>query len=157
MAAPWGSRFNRQSSRVAHVRRLMRSSSEDAAISELARRILRSSGVEISHNGFLSKNIEILSNELSDNAPKIIFGIKSIIIDSEDISFEMLDSKDGIISTSPPESLEIIWVKKRESTWNNLTQKIIELGRAGYPGCIGCAGPAADEPWNETESRNQIH
>ena len=69
----------------------------------------------------------------------------------------MLDSKDGIISTSPPESLEIIWVKKRESTWNNLTQKIIELGRAGYPGCIGCAGPAADEPWNETESRNQIH
>ena len=157
MAAPWGSRFNRQSSSVAHVRRLMRSSSEDAAISELARRILRSSGVEISHNGFLSKNIEILSNELSDNAPKIIFGIKSIIIDSEDISFEMLDSKDVIISTSPPESLEIIWVKKRESTWNNLTQKIIELGRAGYPGCIGCAGPAADEPWNETESRNQIH
>ena len=157
MAAPWGSRFNRQSSSVAHVRRLMRSSSEDAAISELARRILRSSGVEISHNGFLSKNKEILSNELSDNAPKIIFGIKSIIIDSEDISFQMLDSKDGIISTSPPESLEIIWVKKRESTWNNLTQKIIELGRAGYPGCIGCAGPAADEPWNETESRNQIH
>ena len=157
MATPWGSRLNRHSSSVAYVRRLMRSSSEDAAISELARRILRSSGVEISHNGFLSKNIEILSNELSDNAPKIIFGIKSIIIDSEDISFEMLDSKDGIISTSPPESLEIIWVKKRESTWNNLTQKIIELGRAGYPGCIGCAGPAADEPWNETESRNQIH
>ena len=135
----------------------MRSSSEDAAVSELARRILRSSGVEISHNGFLLRDIEVLSNELSDNAPKIIFGIKSIIIDSEDISFEMLDSKDGIISTSPPESLEIIWVKKRESTWNNLTQKIIELGRAGYPGCIGCAGPAADEPWNETESRNQIH
>ena len=157
MAAPWGSRFNRQSSSVAHVRRLMRSSSEDAAISELARRILRSSGVEISHNKKKKKNIEILSNELSDNAPKIIFGIKSIIIDSEDISFQMLDSKDGIISTSPPESLEIIWVKKRESTWNNLTQKIIELGRAGYPGCIGCAGPAADEPWNETESRNQIH
>ena len=45
----------------------MRSSSEDAAVSELARRILRSSGVEISHNGFLLRDIEVLSNELSDN------------------------------------------------------------------------------------------
>ena len=156
MAAPWGSRLNRHSSSVAYVRRLMRSSSEDAAVSELARRILRSSGVEISHNGFLLRDIEVLSNELSDNAPKIVFGIKSNIRDSEDVFLKMSDSSDGMISVSPPESLEIVWVKKRDSTWDNLTQKIIELGRAGYPGCVGCAGPAASEPWNETESRNQI-
>lgn len=66
----------------------MRSSSEDAAVSELARRILRSSGVEISHNGFLLRDIEVLSNELSDNAPKIVFGIKSNIRDSEDVFFK---------------------------------------------------------------------
>jgi len=156
MAAPWGSRFNRHSSSVAHVPELMMGSSEGAAVSELARRILRSRGVKISHNGLLSEEIELLSNELSDNAPKIIFGIESIVRVSEDIYFEMQDSKDGLISISPPESLEIVWIKKTESVWNNLKQKIIELGRAGYPGCVGCAGPAANEPWNETDSRNQI-
>ena len=133
----------------------MRGSTEYAAISELARRILRSSGVNIIHNGIISSEIEYLSNELSDNAPKIIFGIKSKIIVTDDIYFEMENSKNGIISTNPPDSLEVVWVRSGKNTWNDLTTKIIELGRAGYPGCIGCAGPAADEPWNEKRSREE--
>lgn len=63
----------------------MRGSEWDAAVSELARRILRSNGVEIIHNGHLSQQIENLSKELSDKAPKIIFGIKSIVSKSENI------------------------------------------------------------------------
>jgi hypothetical protein len=133
----------------------MRGSNEYAAISELARRILRSSGVNIIHNGNLSSEIEYLSHELSDNAPKIIFGIKSKIIVTDDIYFEIENSDNGIISTNPPDSLEVVWVKTGNNTWNNLMKKIIELGRAGYPGCIGCAGPAADEPWDEKRSREE--
>ena len=86
----------------------MRGSTEYAAISELARRILRSRGVNIIHNGILSSEIEYLSNELSDSAPKIIFGIKSKIIVTDDIYFEMENSKNGIISTKPPDSLEVV-------------------------------------------------
>ena len=133
----------------------MSGSTEYAAISELARRILRSSGVNIVHNGILSSEIKELSHKLSDSAPKIIFGIKSKIIDTEDVFFEIEGSENGIISVSPPNSLDVVWVKKNEETWNNLTIKIIELGSAGYPGCIGCAGPAADEPWNEKRSRDE--
>ena len=133
----------------------MSGSTEYAAISELARRILRSSGVNIVHNGILSSEIKELSHKLSDSAPKIIFGIKSKIIDTEDVFFEIEGSENGIISVSPPNSLDVVWVEKNEETWNNLTIKIIELGSAGYPGCIGCAGPAADEPWNEKRSRDE--
>ena len=133
----------------------MSGSTEYAAISELARRILRSSGVNIVHNGILSSEIKELSHKLSDSAPKIIFGIKSKIIDTEDVFFEIEGTENGIISVSPPNSLDVVWVKKNEETWNNLTIKIIELGSAGYPGCIGCAGPAADEPWNEKRSRDE--
>ena len=131
----------------------MEGSNGGAAISELARRILRSSGVKIMHDGKLEQEIECLANELSDNAPKIIFGIESEVTDSADIYFLNMNSQNGIISQKPPKSLEIVWIKGGAEKWNLLQKQIVELGRAGYPGCIGCAGPAASEPWDESISR----
>ncbi|MBC64544.1 MAG: hypothetical protein CMB15_02785 [Euryarchaeota archaeon] len=133
----------------------MRGSVGDAAISELARRILRSSGIKIIHNGKLEHEIESLSRELSDKAPKIIFGIDTEISESEDIFFVNMNSKNGIISQNPPESLETVWIKGGPEKWGILQKHIVELGRAGYPGCVGCAGPAASEPWDEGFSRKQ--
>lgn len=146
---------DRHSSSITHYPRTMRGSGWDAAVSELARRILRSNGVEIIHNGQLSQQIEDLSKELSDRAPKIIFGIKSIFSKTENIIFQNLNSSDGIISLKEPDSLEIVWVKGGIEVWNQLQNKIVELGRAGYPGCVGCAGPAASEPWDEVKSRSR--
>ena len=146
---------NRHSSSVTHHPGGMSSSNGDAAISELARRILRSSGVKIIHDGELIEEIESLARELSDKAPKIIFGIESQISDSEDIFFMNTNSANGIISQNPPVSLEVVWVKGGNEKWGYLQNKIVELGRAGYPGCIGCAGPAASEPWDEAFSREQ--
>jgi hypothetical protein len=131
----------------------MEGSDGGAAISELARRILRSSGVKIIHDGGLEQEIDSLAKELSDNAPKIIFGIESEVTDSADIYFLNMNSQNGIISQKPPKSLETVWVKGGSEKWNLLQKQIVELGRAGYPGCIGCAGPAASEPWDEAVSR----
>ena len=131
----------------------MEGSDGGAAISELARRILRSSGVKIIHDGGLEQEIDSLAKELSDNAPKIIFGIESEVTDSADIYFLNMNSQNGIISQKPPKSLETVWIKGGSEKWNLLQKQIVELGRAGYPGCIGCAGPAASEPWDEVVSR----
>jgi hypothetical protein len=131
----------------------MEGSEGGAAISELARRILRSSGVKIIHDGGLEQQIDSLAKELSDNAPKIIFGIESEVTDSADIYFLNMNSQNGIISQKPPKSLETVWIKGGSEKWNLLQKQIVELGRAGYPGCIGCAGPAASEPWDEAISR----
>ena len=132
----------------------MKGSNGDAAISELARRILRSTGVKIIHDGGLTQEIEALASELSDKAPKIIFGIESEISDSADIYFLNMNSQNGIISQDAPISLETVWIKGGAEKWNFLQKQIVELGRAGYPGCIGCAGPAASEPWDESISRD---
>ena len=131
----------------------MEGSDGGAAISELARRILRSTGVKIIHDGGLEQEIDSLAKELSDNAPKIIFGIESEVTDSADIYFLNMNSQNGIISQKPPKSLETVWIKGGSEKWNLLQKQIVELGRAGYPGCIGCAGPAASEPWDEAVSR----
>ena len=62
--------------------------------------------------------------------------------------------QNGIISQEAPISLETVWIKGGAEKWNFLKNQIVELGRAGYPGCIGCAGPAASEPWDESISRD---
>ena len=109
--------------------------------------------MKIIHDGGLEQEIDSLAKELSDNAPKIIFGIESEVTDSADIYFLNMNSQNGIISQKPPKSLETVWIKGGSEKWNLLQKQIVELGRAGYPGCIGCAGPAASEPWDEAVSR----
>jgi len=109
--------------------------------------------VKIVHNGQLTNEIDDLRIELSDSAPNIIFGIDSIIEETEDIYFENKKSKNGIISERMPTSMDIVWIHGGIEVWKNLREKIVELGNAGYPGCIGCGGPGAKEVWDEASSR----
>jgi hypothetical protein len=52
---------------------------------------------------------------------------------------------DDSICWVPSEDLSASWILFSEVVFNLLT--------AGYPGCIGCAGPAAEGPWREAEQR----
>jgi hypothetical protein len=49
--------------------------------------------VKIIHDGGLEQQIDSLAKELSDNAPKIIFGIESEVTDSADIYFLNMNSQ----------------------------------------------------------------
>ena len=44
-----------------------------------------------------------------------------------------------------PSDLDFLWVR--------FTRLVNSLLEAGYPGCEGCAGPEADEPWDERARR----
>jgi hypothetical protein len=41
-------------------------------------------------------------------------------------------------------------------TWNDFYVQVVDLLEAGYPGCIGCGGPGAEEEWNEASRRSQF-
>ena len=45
-----------------------------------------------------------------------------------------------------PSDLDFLWVR--------FTRLVNSLLEAGYPGCEGCAGPEADEPWDERARRD---
>ncbi len=47
--------------------------------------------------------------------------------------------------------LEICWVPT--ATWSDFHNQVMDLLEAGYPGCVGCAGPGAEGEWNEEERR----
>ncbi|HIE63978.1 MAG: hypothetical protein CXT72_00500 [Methanobacteriota archaeon] len=135
----------------------MNQSANSLAISELARRILRSTGCIISHPSYLEDEMKTFSTELSDLAPTMIFGMQNNLHISEciKITFEKT-SKGGIISKECPENLDDVWIQGDYKYWPRLKKNILDLAEAGYPGCIGCAGPAAELPWDEISSRSKI-
>jgi len=122
---------------------------------ELARRVLRSRGVIIRH----PNELEIVPNlavQISDVAPSLQFGVDFRVIEGNDIIFETMGEFGGRISQSPP-AIEELWIPPPiQSSFDSVIKQILEFARAGYPGCLGCGGPDAEEPWDEESSRDDL-
>ena len=135
----------------------MRSTIEAAAISELARRALRSEGMVIHHRNPTSLGIDALSVKISDLSPGTLLGVVGEESASEGITIETLNSPGGVIATKEPVDSKVVWIPGDcSSIWNRFTDTVLRLAEAGYPGCVGCAGPAAEEPWDEEASRQRL-
>lgn len=46
---------------------------------------------------------------------------------------------------------EICWVPN--CGWADFEEQVLDLLEAGYPGCVGCAGPGAEGEWDEDARR----
>jgi len=156
-AAPSTERVERYPSSVALHRQPVRSTIEAAAISELARRALRSEGMVIHHRNPTSLDIDALSVKISDLSPGTLLGVVGEESDSEGITIETLNSPGGVIATKEPVDSKVVWIPGDcSSIWNRFTNTVLRLAEAGYPGCVGCAGPAAEGPWDEEASRQRL-
>ena len=156
-AAPSTERVERYPSSVALHRQPVRSTIEAAAISELARRALRSEGMVIHHRNPTSLGIDALSLKISDLSPGTLLGVVGEESASEGITIETLNFPGGVIATKEPVDSKVVWIPGDcSSIWNRFTDTVLRLAEAGYPGCVGCAGPAAEGPWDEEASRQRL-
>ena len=48
-------------------------------------------------------------------------------------------------------ALQTCWVP--DGTFEEFAEQVLDLLEAGYPGCVGCAGPGAEGVWNERSRR----
>ncbi len=150
-------RPKRYPSRVPALRLSVDQSANSLAIAELARRILRSTGCIINHPSELEDEIKKISLKISDLAPTLILGIQNNLHPSDSIIFTLEKTpKGGIISKECPGNDDDVWIKGDYNHWPLLKKSILELANAGYPGCVNCAGPAAELPWDEISSRSKI-
>jgi len=134
----------------------VRATFEAAAISELARRTLRSTEVTFQADKVFSTDIESLSTSLSDASPALMISISHIEVDSDNITIECSGLAGGMIGGEEPEE-EFVWIYGNvNDIWRKYIRVMVELANAGYPGCVGCAGPAAEMPWDETLSRRRL-
>ena len=135
----------------------MRSTIEAAAISELARRALRSKGMVIRHHNPAALDIENLSVKITDLAPGVLLGVVGEISNSKGIVIDIMNSPGGVLSNEEPGDNRAVWIPGDcTSIWNRFTDTVLTLAAAGYPGCVGCAGPAAEVPWDEEVSRQRL-
>ena len=138
-------------------RRPVRSTIEAAAISELARRALRSKGVVIRHHNPAALDIDDLSVKITDLAPGVLLGVVGEISDSKGIVIDIMSSHGGVLTNEEPGDNRVVWIPGDcTSIWNRFTDTVLRLAAAGYPGCVGCAGPAAEVPWDEEASRQRL-
>jgi hypothetical protein len=111
----------------------------------------------VHHRNPTSLGVDALSVSISDLSPGMLFGVVAEISDSEGITIEMLNSPGGVIAADEPVDLRVVWIPGNcSSIWNRFTNTVLRLAEAGYPGCVGCAGPAAEWPWDEEASRQRL-
>ncbi len=125
------------------------------SVRELARRILRSRGVIIRHPSELLV-VEDLGVQISDLAPSLQFGVDFRVREGEEVLIETLGEIGGRIATHPPKSEEVWLPLPLVTTFEQLIGETLALARAGYPGCLGCGGPDAEEPWDEHAARVRL-
>jgi hypothetical protein len=59
---------------------------------------------------------------------------------------------DGLFKIGGSEpSLETCWVPN--GTYEEFEEQVLDLLEAGYPGCVGCAGPGGEGVWDEKARR----
>ena len=134
----------------------MRATFEAAAISELARRTLRSDEVSFKAGSMFSDDIGSLSTALSDSSPSLIIEVRYFEVESDSITIEFTELAGGRIGEEEPGD-DLVWIPGDvHDIWSRYLRVMIELANAGYPGCFGCAGPAAAAPWDEALSRSRL-
>ena len=134
----------------------MRATFEAAAISELARRTLQSSEVTFEADGLYSEDIDSLSAKLGDVSPTLIITVNQIKVNRNSICIEFPEPPNGRIGGREPTD-DVIWIPGDiPDIWRRYLKVMLELAIAGYPGCVGCAGPAAELPWDESLSRRRL-
>lgn len=99
-----------------------------------------------------------LSNIISDSAPSIIIEMdKDGDGKNNHIEIFNLEKRIGIIGLEEPKNIDCLWIPTEINTfWEDFERKISYLVDAGYPGCIGCGGPGAEEEWDENKYRIQF-
>ena len=116
------------------------------SLREAARRFLREDGCTLSVPEGLEKDAWEIVQLIADHVPSKIDLPNVVTGELAVIGLAQIGGRE------PP--IEVCWVP--DCGWEEFSEQILDLLEAGYPGCIGCGGPGAEEEWNEEFRRDQF-
>ena len=130
----------------------------ELALREWARRFLRVNSIRTLAPSNISEQIIELHNHYNDRVPSQYSILKTT--DCTDLQISLFDENTliGQIGGIMPNDTMVVFIPSLDiqSSWNSLQNIASELIEAGYPGCLGCGGTDASEPWDELASRIRI-
>ena len=125
---------------------------------EWARRFLRHSEILTHSPDLISEKILSLHLYFNDKAPSQFSEIKQEINVRDSIHLYSNDILIGQVGGDIIPELTSVYIPADNISekWDELDKMIRELIHAGYPGCVGCGGPGAEEVWDENKNRDYI-
>ena len=126
------------------------------SLGEFTRRLLRNEGVLLLVPPKFAERCEDLPRLVAEYIPSRLHLPEIEVHDEFHVLMKLGDEEIGRLSGSEP-NLGSVWVIGHIS---ELIDEMLELSSAflaaGYPGCRDCLGPAASEPWDEEEHRENV-
>ena len=127
------------------------------AVREFSRRILTEEGIQlISPPNFEEDHVNLL-RMMSDKLParldfpELMFHDVDVMVVRQ-IYNNKWEEIMRVGLEEPP--ADVLWIPLEASkAWETVWLTLKELLEAGYPGCLGCGGPASEEPWDEAKNR----
>mgnify|MGYP001269157371 FL=1 len=130
----------------------------ELAMREWSRRFLRNSEILTKSTKDLSDKILNLHYYFNDKAPSQYSQIQQEIINEDSIYLYTNNKLIGQVGGEISREMTSVYIPADDVSveWNHLERIILELIDAGYPGCVGCGGPDADEEWDENKNRHYV-
>lgn len=130
----------------------------ELALREWARRFLRTSSIHTVSPVEISERILELHNRFND---EVASQYSTINVDDHTLDVICLFSDGeliGQIGGPTPNEDDAVYIPclNINDYWKIVESIAFDLIAAGYPGCIGCGGSDASEPWDESASRTRI-
>ena len=133
---------------------------ESSSLAEAARRLLRTDGCTLEVPSRMRSEAERLALAISDALPSLLR--EPVVLSDADAPSDWtwicIRADGGLLARigGDEPGLEACWVPEPSDLdflWVRFTRLVHSLLAAGYPACEGCAGPEADEPWDERVRR----
>ena len=130
------------------------------AVREFSRRILREETIQLTTPPEFEMDLINLVRMMSDKLPARLDFPKFDFHQDNTITVRQQNDDDWNpimhVGIEEPDA-EVLWIPTGASeAWSTIRSTLAELLEAGYPGCLGCGGPASEEPWDADKSRQQF-
>ena len=131
-----------------------------ASLSEAARRLLRTENCTLEVPPEFTEQANSLALHISDSLPALIR--EPQVLSEVGWNYICMRCDGELIARigGPEPAMAVCWIPAGRGecgeSWKLLQQLVHDLLEAGYPGCVGCAGPAATEPWDEVARRGEL-
>jgi hypothetical protein len=128
------------------------------AVREVARRWLRMEHIILRGPSWLEHEVNELNLIMSDKLPARMIFPEFELVEGDVLRFiDASEQKTVAEVTFQSPEMSVVWLPMETTeAWNALKSTCLDLLEAGYPGCVGCAGPEAEWDWDEANHRREM-
>ena len=128
------------------------------AVREAARLLLREENIVVQGPDWIEPELHALGVLMGDRLPSRLHFPSCLSDFDEPLAILRTSTLELLVQCNESEPpLGVVWIPlEARAAWEAIKATAIDLLEAGYPGCVGCAGKEAEQPWDEEANRKRL-